>query len=108
MVSMNLLLSAFVAVSEDFHQLYLAIVRVIIYSLPIMWSYDKVDSTLIHILLRINPMVYVIRGFRNVFVQGMTQNIGYSNRDLCLGMLCPVQAAEALCGFHIKGDGAYG
>nr|WP_304579052.1 ABC transporter permease [uncultured Acetatifactor sp.] len=78
MVSMNLLLSAFVAVSEDFHQLYLAIVRVIIYSLPIMWSYDKVDSTIIHILLRINPMVYVIRGFRNVFVQGMTQNIEYS------------------------------
>lgn len=78
MVSMNLLLSAFVAVSEDFHQFYLAVVRVIIYSLPIMWSFDNVNGTVGHILLRANPMAYVIRGFRNVFVQGMTQNIRYT------------------------------
>lgn len=78
MVSMNLLLSAFVAVSEDFHQFYLAIVRVMIYSLPIMWSFDKVSNTVVHILLRVNPMTYIIRGFRNVFVQGMTQDIRYT------------------------------
>lgn len=78
MVSMNLLLSAFVAVSEDFHQFYLAVVRVIIYSLPIMWSFDKVDNVIVHVLLRVNPMVYIIRGFRNVFIQGMTQNIRYT------------------------------
>lgn len=78
MISMNLLLSAFVAVSEDFHQMYMAIVRVMVYSLPIMWSFDKVDNVVVHVLLRINPMVYIIKGFRNVFVQGMTQNIGYT------------------------------
>lgn len=78
MISMNLLLSAFVAVSEDFHQMYLAIVRVMVYSLPIMWSFDKVHNVVIHVLLRINPMVYIIKGFRDVFVHGMTQNIAYT------------------------------
>lgn len=78
MISMNLLLSAFVAVSEDFHQLYQAFVRVMVYSLPIMWSFDRVDNVVVHVLLRINPMVYVIKGFRNAFIQGMTQNLGYT------------------------------
>lgn len=78
MISMNLLLSAFVAVSEDFHQMYLAIVRVMVYSLPIMWSFDKVGSTAVHVLLRVNPMVYIIKGFRDVFVMGPTQNPVYT------------------------------
>jgi len=78
MVTMNLLLSAFVAVSEDFHQLYQAIVRVMVYSLPIMWNFDKVDNVLIHVLLRVNPMVYIVKGFRDAFVQGMTQDVGYT------------------------------
>ncbi len=78
MISMNLLLSAFVAVSEDFYQLYQAFVRVMIYSLPIMWSFDRVDSVAVHVLLRINPMVYIIKGFRNVFIQGMTQDFWYT------------------------------
>jgi len=78
MISMNLLLSAFVAVSEDFNQMYMALVRVMVYSLPIMWSFDKVDNILIHVLLRVNPMVYVIRGFRDAFILGATQDLIYS------------------------------
>jgi len=78
MICMNLVLSAFVAVSEDFHQLYLAIVRVMIYSLPIMWSFEKVNSLVAMILLRINPMVYVIMGFREAFVLGDRPNSIYT------------------------------
>ncbi len=78
MIAMNLVLSAFVAVSEDFHQLYQSVVRVMVYLLPIMWNFDKVDNVVIHVLLRVNPMVYIIKGFRDAFVQGMTQDLGYT------------------------------
>jgi len=78
MISINWILSALVAVSEDFHQLYLAFVRVMIYSLPVMWSFEKVNNLIVQILLRINPMVYVINGFRNAFILGGCPNILYT------------------------------
>lgn len=76
--AMNLLFSAFVAVSDDFRQLYDALLRVLIYTMPILWDFTKVKSVGIHVLLRINPMVYVIKGFRDAFVFGPTQNICYT------------------------------
>ena len=77
-VALNLVISAFVAVSDDFRQLYDALLRVLIYTMPILWDFSKVQSRGIHILLRVNPMVYVVRGFRDAFVLGPTQNAGYT------------------------------
>jgi len=77
-IAMNLLLSAFVAVSDDFRQLYDALLRVLIYTMPILWDFTKVQSIGIHILLRINPMVYVVKGFRDAFVLGPTQDAFYT------------------------------
>lgn len=77
-VTINLLISAIVAISDDFHQFYMAIVRVLIYTMPILWDYSRVHSVLINILLRINPMVYVIKGFRDAYVLGATQNTFYT------------------------------
>ncbi len=77
-VAMNLLISAFIAVSDDFRQLYDAFLRVLIYTMPILWDFSKVHAVAIHILLRLNPMVYVIKGFREAFVTGNVQNPGYT------------------------------
>ena len=75
---MNLVIAAFVAVSDDFRQLYDALLRVLIYTMPILWDFSRVQSVWVHILLRINPMVYVVKGFRDAFVLGETQSAFYS------------------------------
>lgn len=76
-VSINLVLTAIVAISEDFRQLHGSIVRVLIYTMPIIWDFTNVNSHIVQIMLRINPMVYIVKGFRDVFVLGMTQNVFY-------------------------------
>ncbi len=77
-IAMNLVIAAFVAVSDDFRQLYDALLRVLIYTMPILWDFSRVQSVWVHILLRINPMVYVVKGFRDAFVLGETQSAFYS------------------------------
>lgn len=76
--AMNLVVSAFVAVSDDFRQLYDALLRVLIYTMPILWDFSNVGSLWINILLRINPMVYVVKGFRDAFVLGPAQDAAYT------------------------------
>lgn len=61
-MAMNLVVSAFVAVSDDFRQLYDALLRVMIYTMPILWDFSYVRSLGVNLALRINPMVYVIKG----------------------------------------------
>lgn len=77
-LSLNLVLTALVALSEDFRQLHNAITRVLIYTMPIIWDYSRVNSIAINVLLRVNPMVYVVKGFRDAFVLGMTQDLIYT------------------------------
>lgn len=76
--AMNLILTAIVTMSEDFRQLHESIVRVMIYTMPILWDFSRVHSVLINVLLRVNPMVYVVKGFRDAFVLGATQDLLYS------------------------------
>lgn len=77
-IAMNLLLSAIIAISDDFRQFYMAIVRVLIYTMPILWDFSRAKSFWVNVLLRINPMVYVIKGFRDAFVLGPTQDLLYT------------------------------
>lgn len=64
----NLLFSAFIVISRDFHQLYLAFLRILVFSLPILWSFEHVERIAwLNLLLHLNPMVYVISGFRYAF-----------------------------------------
>ena len=77
-VAVNLVISAFVSVSDDFRQLYDALLRVLIYTMPILWDFSRVKSLAVNILLRMNPMVYVIKGFRDAFTSGSLQHVGYT------------------------------
>lgn len=77
-ISWNLVVSAFIAISDDFRQLYDAFLRVLIYTMPILWDFSYVQSLWVNILLRMNPMVYVVKGFRDAFVLGPTQDPAYT------------------------------
>lgn len=78
MLSLNLVTTAIISVSDDFRQLYEAVLRIMIYTMPILWDFSRVKAVLPNVLLRINPMVYVIKGFRDAFVLGHTQDTLYS------------------------------
>ncbi len=78
MISINLVMTALVTISDDFRQLYEAILRIMIYTMPIIWDFSRVNSMAINVLLRINPMVYVVKGFRDAFVLGPTQDLLYT------------------------------
>ena len=77
LISYNMLFSAIIAISNDFHQLYMALVRIMIFSLPVVWSFENVSSILwLNILLHINPMAYIVSGFRYAFaINGMPSSL---------------------------------
>lgn len=79
MVALNLITSALVAISDDFNQLYMAVTRVMFFSMPIIWSFEFIN----HIawakyVLKLNPMTYIILGFRDAFVLGRLPDFEYS------------------------------
>lgn len=79
MLTLNLIFSAFNVVSGDFEQLYRTIIRVLMFSLPILWSFEMADNyEVIAFILRLNPMVYLILGFRDAFVHNMMPDLTYT------------------------------
>lgn len=79
--ALTLILSAIIAISEDFHQFYLAMMRILFFSLPIMWDFATIDGTQYAYwgkLLRLNPLIYLIQGTRDAFVTGPTQPLKYT------------------------------
>lgn len=78
MLALNLVTTAIISISDDFRQLYEAVLRIMIYTMPILWDFSRVKAILPNVLLRINPMVYIIKGFRDAFVLGPTQDALYT------------------------------
>lgn len=79
MVLLNLITTAYVAISDDFYQAYSAITRILFFSLPIFWSFEKVKSIpLAQYLLKLNPMTYIVLGFRDAFVKGNMPDLEYT------------------------------
>ena len=80
--SVTLLLAGIIAVSEDFHQIYMAFMKVLFFSLPIMWDFSYLKGTKYTswiIYLKLNPLIYLIQGFRDAFVLGNTQSVLYTS-----------------------------
>ncbi len=78
MICINNIIAAFVAISADFQQFYLAFIRVLIYTLPVIWSFERIKNTTIRLILMSNHMAYIVDGFRNCFIAGFYFNLGYS------------------------------
>ncbi len=75
MILWNQILSSLVAVSNDFEQLYKALVQVLFYSMPIIWSMEVISPyPLATKIVNLNPFVYIIQGFRDSFTTGALPN----------------------------------
>lgn len=79
MVVYNFIFSAFATVSEDFLQLYTTVTRVLMFFLPILWSYNIIKSNnILVLLLKALPFSYIITGFRDAFIIGKMPSLLYS------------------------------
>lgn len=84
MVIYNWIFSGFIAISQDFHQLYLAIARILLFFLPIFWSYEYIrNNVVILTLLKAIPFTYIIEGFRNSIVHNSLPSLNYSLYMFC-------------------------
>jgi len=79
MVFLNLIISALTAISQDFYQLYLSIVRVLFFMMPIIWSFENIGNyPWIIKLIKLNPMVYILSGFREAYANPQPLNVEYT------------------------------
>ncbi len=79
-IGFTLLMSAFVGISRDFHELFKAFVRIQLYFNPIFWDITTMNNVIkqmsfagseiikyAFLLIRINPTVYILCGYRESF-----------------------------------------
>lgn len=64
---LGVLLSALTAVSRDVLQGVKSLITLFFWLTPILWSVDKIGSPIRQIVM-LNPIVYIISGYRNSFV----------------------------------------
>ncbi|MFV0425165.1 MAG: ABC transporter permease [Bacilli bacterium] len=71
MIAFTHFISGFIAISKDFKELYMAIIRIIIYFIPIFWSVESIggltDLAIVKKLILANPITYILCGFRESF-----------------------------------------
>lgn len=63
-----MLLSALTAVSPDVLHLVKSTMQMLFWLSPILWSIHRVDSLLIRRIVMLNPITYLVEGYRNAFV----------------------------------------
>lgn len=88
--AITLLFSAVIAVSDDFHQIYTAVMKVMFFALPIMWNFHTLEGTKYSYwgrILKLNPLIYVIEGFRDSFARGMTNSLFYTCYFWCFVLI---------------------
>lgn len=91
MIIWNLIFSSLVAISNDFEQLYKAFASIFFYTIPIIWSFEVLDAyPLIITIVKLNPFVYVIEGFRDACFSGTLPDFEYTFYfwSVCTVMLC--------------------
>lgn len=85
MIVWNFIFSALVAISNDFEQMYRAVTSVLIFTMPIMWSFEVLKNypNIIRVF-KLNPFVYIIEGFRDAMCIGTFPDLEYTIYFWCL------------------------
>lgn len=79
MVIWNMVFAPLAAISNDFEQLYKSLTSILMFALPIMWSFENLQQnvTLIR-LFKLNPLIYIIEGFRSACAKGILPDLEYT------------------------------
>jgi teichoic acid transport system permease protein len=77
--SFTLLFSTFSAIIRDFQSMLQTVMKMLFYLTPILWDTNKLPET-IQDLLKLNPIFYLIEGFRNtlLFKTWFFEDLGYT------------------------------
>ena len=66
-----LTVSAITVVFKDFSKLMSSVIRLLFYVTPVVWSFDRLPERIAWIL-RLNPLAYIIEGYRNSILYGVS------------------------------------
>ncbi|WP_100333184.1 ABC transporter permease [Bacillus alkalisoli] len=64
LVSFSLITSTISTLIRDVHNLIQAVVRLLIFLLPILWPPYKIEPQIIQTILKLNPIYYLVEGYR--------------------------------------------
>jgi teichoic acid transport system permease protein len=67
LISISLITSTLAAIIRDVQMIVQAVVRVLLYLTPILWTTDKLPSA-INRFLKANPIYYIIEGYRSALL----------------------------------------
>ncbi|WP_419955125.1 ABC transporter permease [Neobacillus niacini] len=67
--SLTLLLSTLTTIIRDIQTMVQSIMRMMMYALPILWNVESLPAFFVN-LLQLNPLYYIIDGFRNSLLGG--------------------------------------
>ena len=70
LAALAFLTSTLTMIARDFQKLINALIRLLFYITPILWTTDSIPPTFQHIL-RLNPLLYIIDGFRDSMLYGV-------------------------------------
>ncbi len=79
MIVWTQIFSSFIAISNDFDHLYTSIVSILMFTIPIVWSFEIIKYTpWIIRLFKLNPFVYIVEGFRAACHTGVMPDLEYT------------------------------
>lgn len=74
LIGYGLFASAINVVFKDYQKLFSSIVRLLFYITPVVWVQDNLPKN-IRFVLKLNPLAYIIDGYRNCILYGIPINV---------------------------------
>ena len=102
-IGYSLIVSAITVLYLDFQNLLSSFVRLLFFITPILWSHDTLSPTM-KIVLRLNPLGYIIEGYRGSILYGndLLANWKYGLYFWALTLVLFVVGSSVHCKFRRK------
>lgn len=65
--ALSLTTSVLNMLARDTKRLITACMRLLLYFTPVLWEYDLLEGTVVGMIVRCNPIAYIVNGYRNCF-----------------------------------------
>lgn len=74
LIGWGLLASAIAVVFKDLQKILIAVIRLLFYISPIVWSQENLPENL-RFILNLNPFAYILNGYRNCILYGQSLTV---------------------------------